>query len=191
MDEDERVKRQNFIHHLREREARKERYEMSEDEKRERRMRERETAEREYGENDAAQAWLVQAQCIEDIRRAEPSRAAGVAAAEPALEVFDHSWVQRHVTARIRDLEARFEARLTELSDAVAENAHAIANAFEEVDRALAKFGVKSNKQLTGALDRIGRQLSEGQHQLMRAINNRIGDAKPVDEAQSTRRGVH
>jgi acyl-CoA reductase-like NAD-dependent aldehyde dehydrogenase len=79
---------------------------------------------------------------------------------------------------------------LAELTDAVAENAHQIANAFEEVGRALAKFGAKSNKELTGALDRLSKQLLENQHSIMRAINSKI-DGKPVEEAKNVPAKVH
>jgi hypothetical protein len=198
--ERERRKRRDFIRHLRAREARKERFYMNEDEKRERRIADydrREHERREQRENEAVNEWLVQRQCGEDIRRsvgeaAARTTSAAAVAAEPQLtEVFDYSWVQRHVAARLRDLETRFDARLAELTDAVAENAHAIANAFEEVDRALAKAGAKANKELTGALQRITQQLSENQHAIMRAINNRVGDAKPSDEAKSAPAKVH
>jgi hypothetical protein len=167
-DERERRKRQSFIQHLREREereARAPRFIPNENELREKRMRERETAERQEQSDEAADQWLVQRQCVDDLKRSESARVASAAtrvAAEPELtEVFDYIWVQRHVAARLRDLEARFEARLAELSDAVAENAHAIANAFDAVDRALAKAGARANKELTGALERMSRQLSK------------------------------
>jgi hypothetical protein len=201
MDEDERVKRQNFIQHLREREQRKERYEMNEDEKRERRMAdydrqvaEREHADREQGENDAAQSWLVQRQCVEDIRRSESPRTTSAAAvAEPQLEVFDYKWVQRHVVARLREERAYYEARLTELSDAVAENARVIADAFDAVDRALAKAGAKANKEIAGALQRISDMMATNQHQIMRAINNKIADehSKPTDQTKNAPAKIH
>jgi hypothetical protein len=200
MDEDERLKRQNFIHHLREREARAPRYQASEHDMRDRRMREREAAERRENESEAVDAWLVQRQCMDDLKRGESARVASAATrVEPELtEDFDWRWVDKRIAQRLREERAYseqrladFEQRLTELNDAVVENARAIGDAFDAVDRALAKAGAKANKELTNSLERMSRQLSENQHQIMRAINNKI-DGKPVDEPpQSARRGVH
>jgi hypothetical protein len=59
------------------------------------------------------------------------------------------------------------------------------------VDSVFSKAAKKTNNQLIGVLQRITELMNSNQHQIMRAINNRIGDSKPIDEAQSTRRGVH
>jgi hypothetical protein len=101
--ERERRKRREFIRHLREREARKERYYMNDDEKRERRMRERETAECQGNETEAVDTWLVQRQCVEDIRRSETASVANTTTraaqrdAELELIDFDYKWVETYV----------------------------------------------------------------------------------------------
>jgi hypothetical protein len=199
--ERERLKRQKFIHHLREREAHKPRFHVSENELREKRMRERETAERECTEKDEREAeavrvwnWLQQKQ----LGDGEPVRATGVAtrAAEPPLtEVFDYKWVERHVAARLREERNYFEQELANLNSALIDHTKATNAAMDAivnmVDSVFSKAAEKANNQLAGALQRVTELMNANQHQIMRAINNRIGDSKPVDEAQSTRRGVH
>jgi hypothetical protein len=200
--ERERRKRRDFIRHLREREERKERYHMNEDEKRERRMAdydrqvaEREHADREHGENDAAQAWLVQRQCVEDIRCSESPRATSAATvAEPQLEVFDYTWVQRHVAARLHEQRAYFERRIDELDEALVDQGRTcneVMNAIVEmVERTLNAATQKSNDHFVGALQKITDTMAVNQRQIMNVVNNKIG-GKPIDEPKNAPAKIH
>jgi hypothetical protein len=193
-DERERLKRQKFIAHLRERESRVPRCHVSEHEMRERRLqdRDRQTAERdladkEQRESERVAEWLVQRQCEEDIQRS--------VASEPALvEEFNWQWVQRFVAARLRDEREYFERRFEEMNSALVDNARAVGDALDAIDRALSNAAQKGTNELTGALERITKQLNENQHAIMRAINNRTGEPSKstIEEPpQGARHDVH
>jgi hypothetical protein len=169
--EAERLRRQKLVKCLREREARTPRYCVNEDELREKRMQDRDRQGEQIdraAETARVWNWLEQQKQFDGRRSVS-------AAAEPALEVFDHSWVQRHVAACLVREREYFEARLAELNGALVDNARATAAAFDAIDAALDRAADKGNKQLTGALDRISKQLSENQRAVLRAVS-----AKPV-----------
>jgi hypothetical protein len=190
--ERERQKRRDFIRFVREREERKPRYYVGEEEQRERRMvnHDRRAAERrDQCEDEAVRAWATQQACIDDLKRAETVRRTGVAsiATEPELvEDFNWEWVSKFVDWRLAQERRHFEARLEEMNCALVDNARAVAQAFDAVDGALDRAAQKGSKQLTGALERITKQLSENQHQIMRAVN-RVGEGKPVGERSEKR----
>jgi hypothetical protein len=77
------------------------------------------------------------------------------------------------------------------MNAALVDNARAVGDAFDAVDRALSKAAQKGGVELTNVLQRITQQLTENQIAIMRAVNSKI-DGKPLDEPpQSARRDVH
>jgi hypothetical protein len=192
--EAERLRRKKFVICMREREARTPRYCVNEDELREKRMQDRDRQGEQIdraAESARVWNWLEQQKQL-DGQRSEPVR---VAAGVELTETFDWQWVDRRIAAALREQRNYFEQELASMNSALIEHTKATNAAMDAivnmVDSVFSKAAKKTNNQLIDVLQRITELMNSNQHQIMRAINNRIGDSKPVDEAQSTRRGVH
>jgi hypothetical protein len=143
MDEDERIRRQNYVRHLKEREARKERFHMSEEEQRERRMAnyDRQIVERQ--EQIDNEAWLTQQQCVADLKRAE------TAAAESGTDGGGwNAWFDARFDARF---DACFMGKMAPVLEATAEH---IAGLLDDERK-------QSRDELAREVDRLTREAQQ------------------------------
>jgi hypothetical protein len=171
------------------------RYFMNEADLAEKRLRQREREVHEAQlkheqESEAVLAWLKN-------RNYEDNQTGRTVAAEPALsEPFDWRWVDRRISARLKQEREFFEQQMEELNAAFVDHAQTVNEVLDVVVRmvgdTLNKTASKSHKEFTDALEKVSQIMRENQHEVMRAINNRIGEhGKTINEPQSAPRGVH